>query len=169
MLINTNLDVTLSLVTAIKGDTADILVQAVTAHDTAACIDRKLFGTNGDDGDCRGQPNVAARSRGSLVVDQMVENGIDELSDRPKEQGSTPSDSKDETQGPSSAPALPNPKLPDVPEPPIPGIPPIPGNLPEVTGNVPDVSGDLPDPTGTNTKQPSLDELLNQLFPGGTN
>jgi len=39
-----------------------------------------------------------------------------------------------------------------------------------VKGNVPDVSGDLPDPTGTNTKQPSLEEVLNGLFPpGGTN
>lgn len=166
-LINTNLDVTLSLVTAVKGDTADILVQAASAHDTAACIDRKLFGTNGDDGDCRGQPNVAARSRGSLVVDQMVENGIDELSDRPKEEGSTPSDGKDESRGASkpqdggSTPAPPDPKLVEVPEPPIPGLPPIPGNLPDVTGN-------LPEPAGTNGKQPSLDELLDQLFPGGT-
>ena len=169
-LINTNLDVTLSLVTAVKGDTADILVQAASAHDTGACIDRKLFGQNGDDGDCQGQPNVAARSRGSLVVDQVVQNGIDELSNRPQEQASTPSDGKDESQGASKPPEGSNPaKLPEVPELPIPGLPPIPGNLPDdVTGNVPDVAGSLPDPSGTNGKQPSLEELLDQLFPGGT-
>jgi len=59
-LINTNLDVTLSLVTAVKGDTGNILVQAGGANDTAACIDRKLFGQAGDDGDCQGQATPAA-------------------------------------------------------------------------------------------------------------
>ncbi|MDQ3720176.1 MAG: methyl-accepting chemotaxis protein [Actinomycetota bacterium] len=54
-LINQNLDVTLRLVTAVKGDSGNILEQARGANDTAACIDRKLFGATGDDGDCQGQ------------------------------------------------------------------------------------------------------------------
>ncbi len=62
-LINTNLDVTLSLVTAVKGDTGNILGQAGGANDTAACIDRKLFGQAGDDGDCQGQATPAASRR----------------------------------------------------------------------------------------------------------
>ncbi|MDQ3587023.1 MAG: hypothetical protein M3375_01535 [Actinomycetota bacterium] len=62
-LINQNLDVTLGLVTAIKGDTGNILNQARGANDTAACIDRKLFGPAGDDGDCQGQATPAARER----------------------------------------------------------------------------------------------------------
>ncbi|MCP9490536.1 MAG: methyl-accepting chemotaxis protein [Solirubrobacteraceae bacterium MAG38_C4-C5] len=54
-LINTNLDVTLDLVATVKGDTGNILGQAGDANQTAACIDRKLFGQAGDDGDCQGQ------------------------------------------------------------------------------------------------------------------
>jgi len=60
-LINQNLDVTLRLVTAVKGDTGNILTQAVGANDTAACIDRKLFGQSGDDGDCKGAATPQAR------------------------------------------------------------------------------------------------------------
>jgi hypothetical protein len=57
--------VTLSLATAVKGDTGNILNQAIGAHDTAACIDRKLAGSAGGDGDCRGAatPASAARQR----------------------------------------------------------------------------------------------------------
>ena len=64
-LINQNLDVTLSLATAVKGDTANILNQATGAHDTAACIDRKVLGQASGDGDCRGAatPASAARTR----------------------------------------------------------------------------------------------------------
>jgi hypothetical protein len=62
-LINQNLDVTLSLATAVKGDTGNILSQAVGAHDTAACIDLKLAGSAGTDGDCRGAATPASASR----------------------------------------------------------------------------------------------------------
>jgi len=169
-LINQNLDVTLSLATAVKGDTADILIQAASAHDTATCIDRKLFGKAGDDGDCKGQPNVAARSRGSLVVDQVVQNGINELSDRPKEQASTRADTDNGSQGASKAPEGSNPaKLPEVEKLPIPVLPPLPGNLPDPTQDLPDPTGNLPDPagTGSNSQPPSLDQLLDQLLGGG--
>jgi len=53
-LINRNLDVTLNLARGIKSDTGDILGQAVFAHDTGACIDKKLNGQAGNDGDCKG-------------------------------------------------------------------------------------------------------------------
>jgi type II secretory pathway pseudopilin PulG len=53
-LINSNLDVTLELVTQVKGDTGNILGQAGEANQTAACIDRKLQGQSGNDGDCEG-------------------------------------------------------------------------------------------------------------------
>ena len=63
-LINRNLDVTLDLVAAIKRDTAvetnGILSQAIGARDTAACIDRKLFGPSGAYGDCGGRLNEAS-------------------------------------------------------------------------------------------------------------
>lgn len=59
-LINRNLDVTLDLVTQVKGDTGDILGQAGDANQTAACIDRKLFGQAGNDGDCEGQSQAQA-------------------------------------------------------------------------------------------------------------
>jgi uncharacterized phage infection (PIP) family protein YhgE len=53
-LINQNLDVTLDIVTQVKGDTGNILGQAGDANQTAACIDRKLQGQSGNDGDCEG-------------------------------------------------------------------------------------------------------------------
>lgn len=43
-LINQNLDRTIALARAIKGDTGNILGQAKAAHQNAACIDRKLGG-----------------------------------------------------------------------------------------------------------------------------
>lgn len=49
--INTNLEATIGIVTAIKGDTGNILGQARTAHKTAACIDESSGGT--PDGHCR--------------------------------------------------------------------------------------------------------------------
>ncbi|HEV2127369.1 MAG TPA: hypothetical protein VGR22_01990 [Thermomicrobiales bacterium] len=57
-LINENLDVSLNLVTAVKADTENILGQAAEANQTAACIDRKLNGQAGNDGDCQGQPQA---------------------------------------------------------------------------------------------------------------
>jgi type II secretory pathway pseudopilin PulG len=60
-LINTNLDVTLDLVTQVKGDTGNILGQAGNANQTAGCIDQKLFGQAGNDGDCGGQPQAEAQ------------------------------------------------------------------------------------------------------------
>jgi len=53
-LINRNLDVTLNLASGIKSDTGDILRNAMSAHDTATCIDKKLNGQQGNDGDCKG-------------------------------------------------------------------------------------------------------------------
>ncbi|MFN2388210.1 MAG: hypothetical protein ABR575_01185 [Actinomycetota bacterium] len=43
-IINQNLDRTIALARAIKGDTGNILAQARAAHQNAACIDRKLGG-----------------------------------------------------------------------------------------------------------------------------
>jgi methyl-accepting chemotaxis protein len=60
-LINQNLDVTLDLVTQVKGDTGNILGQAGDANQTAGCIDQKLFGQAGNDGDCGGQPQAEAQ------------------------------------------------------------------------------------------------------------
>ncbi len=67
-LINRNLDVSLRIVRGIKGDTGNILAQAGSAHDTAACIDRKLIGQAGRDGDCRGQAAAASRKDGLKLL-----------------------------------------------------------------------------------------------------
>lgn len=48
----TNLNTTLGLARAIKGDSGNILGQAVAAHETASCIDSALPG-GGADGHCR--------------------------------------------------------------------------------------------------------------------
>ena len=64
-LINQNLDVTLGIATAIKGDSGNILTQAIGAHDTAACIDAKLLGPASGDGDCAGSATPASARRDS--------------------------------------------------------------------------------------------------------
>lgn len=51
-LINENLDATIAVARAIKGDTGNILGQAKEAHQNAACIDRKVGGSSGADGHC---------------------------------------------------------------------------------------------------------------------
>lgn len=48
--INENLERTIALARAIKGDTGNILLEAIDAHESAACIDAKLGGTG--DGHC---------------------------------------------------------------------------------------------------------------------
>lgn len=54
--INRNLDTTIAVARSIKVDTGNILGQAGSALDTAACIDKKLAGGNGDPADCKGKP-----------------------------------------------------------------------------------------------------------------
>ncbi len=51
-LINRNIDGTIGLANAIKGDTGNILGVAVSAHRNACEIDRKLLGQHGTDGHC---------------------------------------------------------------------------------------------------------------------
>ena len=66
-LINRNLDVSLNIVTGVKSDTANILKQAIGAHDTAACIDAKLNGGVGAiDGDCKAQATPTSKDRSAL-------------------------------------------------------------------------------------------------------
>ncbi len=114
-LINTNLNVTLDLVTAVKGDTGNILGQAGGANDTAACIDRKLGGAAGNDGDCQGQPTPASasRQRGTAAP--------------PEAQSITPEDLRKllpKAPPPASGEPVPDPKLRDrLPQPKVPGAP----------------------------------------------
>lgn len=59
-LINRNLDGTIGIANDIKGDSGNILREAVEAHDTAACIDEKLtiLGLLGStDGHCENRPS----------------------------------------------------------------------------------------------------------------
>ncbi|MDQ4049356.1 MAG: hypothetical protein M3131_08270, partial [Actinomycetota bacterium] len=81
-LINRNLDVSLNLVTAVKSDTGNILGQAVGAHDTAACIDRKLNGQAGGDGDCQAQGTPASArggAKGKRESDARTPEGFKKL------------------------------------------------------------------------------------------
>jgi len=106
-LINTNLNVTLSLVTAVKGDTGNILGQAGGANDTAACIDRKLFGQAGDDGDCQGQATPAAsrRARAEAPAELLSPEELQELiPDTP-----APSSGGDPAPDPAPEPSQPRP------------------------------------------------------------
>ena len=65
-LINQNLEVSLGIVRGVKSDTGNILLQATSALDTAACIDRKLVGALGNNGDCKG--TAAAANKDALKL-----------------------------------------------------------------------------------------------------
>jgi type II secretory pathway pseudopilin PulG len=67
-LINQNLDVSLNIVRGVKADTGNILLQATSALDTAACIDRKLVGSLGNNGDCKGTAAAAAKNKDALKL-----------------------------------------------------------------------------------------------------
>jgi hypothetical protein len=167
-LINTNLDVTLSLVTAVKGDTGNILGQAGGANDTAACIDRKLMGQSGDDGDCQGQATpAAARQSGARTVLPQQLRSPDEL----REGLNLPPSSPVPTPGAAPAPDAPQPQ--PQPQGPLPGgLPDVPrtldeslrGLLPDLGQNpdLPDLDRDRPLPGGGG----SPNDLLDQLVPG---
>ncbi|MGI8946128.1 MAG: hypothetical protein ACR2GL_07825 [Thermoleophilaceae bacterium] len=58
-LINRNIDVSLRLVAAVKTDSGNILGQAGSALDTAACIDKKLANELGNNGDCTGAASTS--------------------------------------------------------------------------------------------------------------
>ena len=120
LLINRNLDVTLSLVTAIKGDTGNILGQAGGANDTAACISRKLFGPAGDYEDCQGQATPAASqgnrgivAPGRLSLPSDTELSPDQTTPPP------PADPGAPVPAPEQGQPLPLP-LPELPKPPRP-------------------------------------------------
>ncbi len=88
MLINTNLDVTLDLVTQVKGDTGNILGQAGEANQTAACISRKVQGQSGNDGDCEGQsqgqaPEPSREVSGTRLSRKAVEELFKDIEPTP--------------------------------------------------------------------------------------
>ncbi len=122
LLINQNLDVSLDLVAAVKGDTGNILRQAVGANDTAACIDRKLFGAAGDDGDCQGQATPAASRRARELAPPQLQSP-EELKDLFPQTPSAPDDSVPAPQGPQV---------------------PLPEQLPQQLPNVPQTLDDVP-------------------------
>jgi len=165
-LINTNLDVTLSLVSAVKGDTGNILAQAGGANDTAACIDRKLFGQAGDDGDCQGQPTPAAANQRSQSLSQSelgsTKNLKQFLSDTPPP-AAPPSPGSPAPPAPAPGqPALPLPvpELPQTPAGPLDDV--IDGLLPGLRQGRPKV----PRPEVPRPEVPPPGDLLDQLFPG---
>jgi ABC-type transporter Mla subunit MlaD len=67
-LINRNLDTSLNIVRGVKSDTGNILLQAESALDTAACIDKKLVGQLGNNGDCKGAAQNASKDRSALKL-----------------------------------------------------------------------------------------------------
>ncbi len=70
-LINRNLDTSIGLAKAVKGDTGNILNQALDANDTAACIDFEVFGASGTNGDCTGRSSSTASLATRSVTPQV--------------------------------------------------------------------------------------------------
>jgi len=140
-LINTNLNVTLDLVDAVKADTGGILGQAGGANDTAACIDRKLFGQAGDDGDCQGQPTPTSQGAAAPLSTQQLRS-LEDLGER----GAPPSREPSSEPAPPATPGSdPSDPVPAEPEPGQPTLPPVP---------------DVAPPAGP------LDDVLDGLLPG---
>ena len=156
-LINTNLNVTLDLVTAVKGDTGNILGQAGGANDTAACIDRKLGGAAGEDGDCQGQPtpssSASSRQRGTAAP--------------PEAQSITPEDLRKllpKAPPPASGDPVPDPKLRDrLPQPEVPKVPKVP-EAPRTLDDILDTVLPGPDRNPPEARPPG--NLLEQALPG---
>jgi len=166
-LINTNLNVTLSLVTAVKGDTGNILGQAGGANDTAACIDRKVKGQSGNDGDCQGQPTPASAQAGSSTSPEL--RSPEELESPERLQlpftgdpPATPAPSP----APTPAPAPPAPAPAPAPEPqprlPLPEVPT--GPLDDLLKGLPDLGGGPGPLRVPDVRRPG--DLLDQLVPG---
>jgi len=140
-LINQNLDVTLDIVTQVKGDTGNILGQAGDANQTAACIDRKLFGMAGDDGDCEGQSQAQPTERPQdVAATRLSKEDLEGLTDEPP----PPPDKSDE---PKDQP-VDQPDPPDQPEPQRSAIPLTERLLPE------------------NPTPRQLNEIVDKLLPG---
>ena len=149
-LINRNLDVSLNIVSGVKSDTANILRQAVGAHDTAACIDAKLNGGVGAiDGDCKAQGTPASKtSLDKLPKDARTPEGFRKLL-------------RDTAALQRSAKGA------------------LGGNIPGVGGNVPDPDANVPDPDA-GAQSPSVPgdagagqqggqdrgNIIDRLFPG---
>ena len=100
-LINQNLDVTLALATAVQDDTGNILGQARAANETAACIDRKLNGQSGNDGDCEGQPQEQAPAPSEQPVSntrlsRKAFEGLVDKAPKPDEQPDKPREQRRE-------------------------------------------------------------------------
>lgn len=79
-LINGNLDVTIGIARAIKGDTGNILAGALSGRTDAACIDYKLYGQQGTDGQCqsltRTSPAFSRSSRRSRALAKRLRRGV---------------------------------------------------------------------------------------------
>lgn len=169
-LINRNIDVALGIVGSVKTDTGNILNQAVGAHDTAACIDRELFGASGQDGDCQGRVNgTAARSLRSSASVRSAPG--------PAATGLTPEQQKllDQLKGQKGAaptgtpapsigvPAAPTPQTPtpgaSSPSAPTDPLSQVLGGLGAAGGQAQQGSREAPQASG-------VDTLLKQLVPG---
>ena len=150
-LINQNLDVTLGLAGAIKDDTANILGEAGEANETAACIDRKLNGQSGSDGDCQGQTEPIQEQRRSVLIEDP--DDLRRALGAPERAASD--DESEERPRRSSLPELPG--LPD-----LPGLPPL-TDLPQLR-NLTDLT-DLTDLAELPDTQKELDKLLDDLLP----
>jgi hypothetical protein len=106
----------------VKGDTGNILGQAGDANQTAACIDQKLMGQSGSDGDCGGQPDAQAPEPSTKVSDdanlsrKAFEGLVDEAPPPPgqPEREATKATPEPERRERASVPEVP--ELPDLPE-----------------------------------------------------
>jgi uncharacterized protein YoxC len=124
-LINRNLEVTLGTATRIKEDTANILGQAEEALDTGGCIDRKLYGRAGDNGDCRAARSASDRDA-RRVPRLRSQEELERLLRRrgrsaPRSRGRQDGRAESERPDPRGRDNEPEPTSPDTEEAPVPG------------------------------------------------
>jgi len=172
-LINTNLNVTLSLVTAVKGDTAGILAQAGAANETAACISFKLFGPNDNYTECpqtaaaRAQASVSrAEAIRALKKEKALQENPEELEEPEQTEGSDPDAAPQAAPGTAPAPV----PAPAAPEQGAPNTPPLPALTPEQLKQLEEVIEGLGlDPSSLTLEQQlkRLEELTKGLLPPG--
>ena len=165
-LINQNLDVTLRLVTAVKGDTGNILDQARGANDTAACIDFKVIGSAGNTG-CGGRLNASSRQgrssttsstpslKGREQLKELLDKGLKQAPANPAPKAAPQS-------APQAAPRQRNPlpELPELPELPTQADDVLDGLLPGLGDRSQDRSDGQP---GIELPELDLERLLREL------
>ncbi|MGI8412121.1 MAG: hypothetical protein ACR2QA_06425, partial [Solirubrobacteraceae bacterium] len=163
-LINNNLDVTIQIAKNIKGDTGNIISQALSARSNAACIDQHVLGAQGSDGQCVGTGKATAASlRPSPALRSAVRKLLAQIAGSPAAALSKPSTGTGKTLlTPPATPAAPGAKTSTTAAQTAPGGATSTGSQGTAGGSLTAPSPRAAEPPGVPVNP--VQQILNQLF-----